>query len=266
MFRRLITARALLAMTVVAGSLAAVASAAAHTAGTGTPIGTWKRVLTQADIDRTASFRVEPPGSNTPPTGPMKLAIAKDMFTLTDKTRFSIAQTLRLDEGGAFEILAYIAPDKGAFCTADEPQNASYTWKLDGGALVLTPVDDRCADRNSILAGRWTRASVTRAFLARAARWKETKTGATFTFKLSEGGRGAGSVAGVCKAVTAKASDCRAVLHLADGTIAVHGRATGRPRMELAVVSGTGAYDGATGSIVAMMRNEVISNLTLHLD
>jgi hypothetical protein len=265
MFRRLITARALLALTVVAGSLAAVASAAANPAGTGTPTGTWKRVLTQADIDRTASFRVEPPGSNAPPTGPMKLAIAKDMFTLTDKTKFSIAQTLRLDAGGAFDILAYIAPDKGAFCTADEPQNASYTWKLDGGALVLTPVDDRCADRNSILAGRWTRASVTRTFLAKA-RWKETKTGATFTSKLSEGGRGAGTATGVCKAVAAKASDCRAVLHLADGTITVRGRATANPRMELAVVSGTGAYDRATGSIVAKMRNELISTLTLHLD
>jgi hypothetical protein len=270
MLRYLTTARALLCLTVAAAGFAATGSAAAKPltvrSGGSTPTGTWKRVLTQADIDRTASFRVEPAGATPPPQGPMSLAIANASFTFTDLTGFSIGQTLRIGGGGAFDILAYVAPDKGAFCTADEPQNAAYTWKLDGKALVLTPVDDRCADRNSILAGRWKHASVTRTLIATQTSLKLTKKGGgTFSDRLSEGGKPAGSDAAVCTTISASVSDCRVVLRLGDGTISVHGKLRDAPSQHYAITGGTGAYAGAKGSIVVRARSAKVRELTLKL-
>ena len=75
MTRRLIATRALLAL---AGSGALPASArvavgrrgATRAADPGALVGTWKRVVTQPDIDRTASFREEPQGWVAPVPGP----------------------------------------------------------------------------------------------------------------------------------------------------------------------------------------------------
>jgi hypothetical protein len=271
MLRHLITARALLCLTVAAAGFAAATGSvaarplAAHS-GASAPTGTWKRVLTQADIDRTASFRVEPQGSTPPPPGPMSLAIAKGSFTFTDDSGFSIGQTLRIG-GAAFDILAYIAPDKGAFCTADEPQNASYTWKLDGGALVLTAVDDRCADRNSILVGRWTRSAVTRTLTAVQTGVKERKSGLTFTAKLSEAGTAAGNYVVSCRLLSksTKRADCRATLHLTDGTLVLRGTVDLAKSFRLTIVSGTGAYERAKGSLTTRPQSDTKTLLTLHL-
>jgi hypothetical protein len=269
MLRHLLIARALLCVTVaVAGFAAADGSAgarplAAH-AGAGAPRGTWKRVLTQADIDRTASFRVEPAGSTPPPPGPMTLAITKDAFTFTDDSGFSIGQTLRAGSDGAFDVLAYVAPDKGAFCTADEPQNASYTWKLDGGALVLTAVDDRCADRNSILQGRWALASKTRTLVARETRSKESKTGFSWTDRLSEGGKAVGTDSGSCKFVNGtRRATCQATFRLTDGTFGMRGTRGPSGVFRLTIAGGTGAYQGAKGSGTAKPAGKSKSLITL---
>ena len=37
------------------------------------------------------------------------------------------------------------------------PQNASYTWSISGRILTLKAKEDLCADRDSVLQGRWTR-------------------------------------------------------------------------------------------------------------
>jgi hypothetical protein len=263
------TLRAVLAVAVVALTAATASPASAHVrAADGTaggPIGSWKRVVTQADLDRTASFRVEPEGSMTPPTGPVKLVVAKGTFTFTDWTGFAIGQTIRVGAGGAFDILTYTAPEKGAFCTAGEPQNAAYTWKLDGKALVLTPVDDRCADRNSILAGRWTHASVKRALIATQTSFKTTAKGMAFSERLSEGGKTTGSDRVVCTTITPSVSDCRVLLRLHDGTISLRGKLRDTPSVRFAITSGTGAYAAAKGSVVAKRRSDTVTELTLAL-
>ena len=134
--RRLITARALLVLACL-GALAAsapLAAARAVAAGSdpGALAGTWKRVVTQADIDRTASFREEPAGWEPPLTGPYTLVLANGSFSVRDKAGFAVAQTTRVDSGGAFDVLAYIDPGVGAFCPQWIPQNASYTWAAAG--------------------------------------------------------------------------------------------------------------------------------------
>jgi hypothetical protein len=263
------TRRALLALAVaaVAAATAAPAPARVHGAGAAAtgPTGTWKRVLTQADIDRTASFRVEPEGSTPPPPGPVLLTVAKGTFTFTDGTGFSIGQTIRIGAGGAFDILTYVAPEKGAFCTADEPQNASYTWKLDGKALVLSPVDDRCADRNSILAGRWSRATVTRTLIATQTRFRKTTSGMAFSERLTEGGKPAGSDSVTCKSIAGAVSRCRVVLRLHDGTITLQGTLGAASSTRFAITQGTGAYAAARGSVVAKQRSDTVTELTLTL-
>lgn len=266
MSHRLIPVPALITLAVVIAAAVAAGPAAARPlaahGGAESPNGTWKRLLTQADIDRTATFRVEPPGSTPPPPGPVMLAIETGTFTFTDETGFAIGQTIRTRRDGAFEILTYVAPDKGAFCTADEPQNAAYTWKLEGATLVLAAVDDRCADRNSILAGRWKRASVTRTLVAIETRVTSSATRKAFTDRVTEGGKAAGSDAGVC---TVPAGDCRIVLRLRDGTIVLHGKLN-RPRTQkLAITGGTGAYAGARGSVAAKRRSASVTVLTLRI-
>jgi hypothetical protein len=255
---------------VVAGSFAPAGSAGVARQGSARSgpnalNGTWKRALTQADIDRTASFRVEPTGSTPPPAGPITLAIANGSFTFTDDTGFSIAQTTRIDAGGAFDVLTYVAPDKGAFCTANEPQNASYTWNLDGAKLVLTPVDDRCADRNSILAGRWTRASEVRTIVARQVSEHDRKQGFTFTEKLTEGGKPAGTDSGTCKYLVKKTAACKVTLRLTGGTLVVRGTLDlARPVAKLEIVSGTGAFAGAGGTITVKNVSDAKAILTIH--
>jgi hypothetical protein len=254
MLRRLTTARTLFALTcagaLAASLVAAPASGARRVADPSTLVGAWQRVLTQPDIDRTASFRVEPPGWDLPLPGTQKLVIADGSFTFFDQTGFSVAQTTRIDSSGAFDLLTYIAPDKGAFCPQDVPQNASYTWALDGSDLILTPSADRCADRNSILAGRWTLAPKTRTMLARATSSKDTKTGFSWAERLSESGKPVGKDSGSCTLLGkgSKRATCKATLHLTDGTISLRGTVELSKAMRLAIVGGTGAYEGAGGS------------------
>ena len=267
MFRRLITARALLVLACLGAVAASAPVAAARVVSDpGALAGTWKRVVTQADIDRTASFREEPSGWEAPLTGPYTLVLANGSFSVRDKAGFAVAQTTRVDSGGAFDVLAYVDPGAGAFCPQWIPQNASYTWALQGSELVLTPVDDRCADRNSILAGHWTRGSNVRTLVAKETSSKQGKKTTTFSDSLTEGGAPVGSDSRVCKAASDTAMSCRITLRLNDGTLVLRGTFDrSKPLTKLKVVSGSGAYRGAKGSATAKSQGAKKTLITLML-
>lgn len=267
--RRLITTRVLLTLA-CAGALA-VALASAPVAGArpaadpGALVGTWKRVMTQPDIDRTASFREEPKGWVVPVTGPYTLVLASGSFSVRDKTGFAIAETTRVDSGGAFDVLAYISPDIGAFCPQWIPQNASYTWAMDGPDLVLTAADDKCSDRSSILVGRWARGSNIRTIVAKRASAKQGKKVLTFSDKLTEGGASVGTDSATCKPASTQA-DCRLTVRFNDGTLSLRGKGDiSKPNFKLAIVGGTGAYADAQGSATSNKLGAKKSLLTLTL-
>ena len=121
--------------------------------------GTYGRTLTRADIERTHDLRDESaPGQGEPEPGPLKLALDDGTLTMTDVgAGLTIRQDFSATSDGAFRIGAYQAPDQGSFCGPDVPQTASYTWKQSGDVLRLTADRDGCADRDSILSGRWQR-------------------------------------------------------------------------------------------------------------
>jgi hypothetical protein len=121
--------------------------------------GTYERKLTHADIDRTDALRDESaPGQGQPEPGPLKLALADGTLTMTDVgAGVTIRQDFSATSDGAFRIGAYQAPDQVSFCGPDVPQTAAYTWKQSGDALRLMADQDDCADRDSILSGRWQR-------------------------------------------------------------------------------------------------------------
>jgi hypothetical protein len=50
-----------------------------------------------------------------------------------------------------------VHPEQGTFCDVQVVQTAAYRWRVSGSALTLTASDDTCADRDSILTGRWTK-------------------------------------------------------------------------------------------------------------
>jgi hypothetical protein len=152
---RILAASALVALTV--GALGAGLASADAGSGAAKLRGTYARTVTQADIARTASFRREGPGENVPPTGRVKLVLSAGTFRFSDRTGFAIAQTYSATAGGKLAIEAYVNPSKGAFCGPEIPQNAAYRWSARGGTLTLKATSDRCADRNSVLVGRWRR-------------------------------------------------------------------------------------------------------------
>jgi hypothetical protein len=119
--------------------------------------GTYERTLTPADIERTDERRDESaPGQAKPEPGPLKLALEDGTLTMTDlRAEVTIRQDFSATSDGAFRIGAYQAPEQGSFCGPDIPQTAAYTWKRSGDMLALKAVQDNCADRDSILSGRW---------------------------------------------------------------------------------------------------------------
>jgi hypothetical protein len=265
---RLITTRALLVLTCSGALAAALASPAVagarRLADPGALAGTWKRVVTQPDIDRTASFREEPKGWVAPVTGPYTLVLATGSFSVRDKTGFAVAETTRVDSAGAFDVLAYIAPDIGAFCPQWIPQNASYTWALDGADLVLTAADDKCSDRSSILVGRWARGSNIRTIVAKRTNAKDAKKALAFNHNLTEGGAPVGKDSATCKPSSSTKADCRLTVRLNDGTLSLRGKGDmSKPNFKLAIVGGSGAYAGAKGSATSSKLGAKQSLLTL---
>jgi hypothetical protein len=121
-------------------------------------IGTYERTVTKADIARTANAVVEERGFEPSPPGPRRLVIDDGSFTVIDlRDNFRISQSLAASDDGNFDIGDYIRPDKGAFCGPRIPQGAIYSWTLEDDLLKLEAESDSCADRDSILTGRWKR-------------------------------------------------------------------------------------------------------------
>ena len=121
--------------------------------------GTYERALTHADIERTDHLRDESlPNQQKPQPGRLKLALENGTLTLIDVAAdLTIRQDFSATSDGAFRIGAYQAPDQGSFCGPDVSQTASYKWKQSGDVLTLESAQDECADRDSILTGRWQR-------------------------------------------------------------------------------------------------------------
>jgi hypothetical protein len=121
--------------------------------------GTYERMLTHGDIERTDDLRDESaPGQGKPEPGPLKLALEDGTLSMTDVgAGVTIRQDFSATSDGAFRIGAYQAPDQGAFCGPDVSQTASYMWKQSGDVLRLKADQDECADRDSTLTGEWQR-------------------------------------------------------------------------------------------------------------
>jgi hypothetical protein len=153
------TAAAPAAATTAAVAPAATAAATSPALPDGLE-GSWTRDLTAADLARTESFRAEGTNQTVPPLGRLTLKLAADQLTVVaPPDAFEIAELSTLSGDGSLEVLSYVDPYKASFCGPEAPQNASYTWKLTGAKLTLSPVEDRCADRNAMLSGSWTRGS-----------------------------------------------------------------------------------------------------------
>lgn len=146
---------------------AATAAAAADTSTAAAPAaalpdglaGTWTRNVSAADIERNAANKGTGPGEEPMTGGPTELKIDPDRVTVRFQDGFEIPEFAAFSADGKLEILAYVDPRVGAYCGPAKPQNASYTWTLDGDQLTLATADDTCADRNSVLVGGWKRAS-----------------------------------------------------------------------------------------------------------
>jgi hypothetical protein len=120
--------------------------------------GTYERTLTKADVARTADAVVEERGFERTPPGPLRLVIDDGSFTVTIlRDNFPISQNVTGSDDGNFDIGDYVRPDKGAFCGPKVPQGAIYSWTLENDVLTLKAESDSCADRDSILTGRWKR-------------------------------------------------------------------------------------------------------------
>ena len=121
--------------------------------------GTYERRLTRADIERTDRVRDESGANQAKPRpGRLELSLEEGTPTMTDAgAGVRIRQDFSATSDGAFRIGAYQAPDQGSFCGPEVVQTASYTWKRSGDVLTLEADQDECADRDSILSGRWKR-------------------------------------------------------------------------------------------------------------
>ncbi len=138
---------------------ATATSADAVTTSAAPLAGTYERSLTRADIERTDRLRDESvPNQAKPEPGRLKLELQNATLTMTDVgAGVTIRQDFSATSDEAFRIGAYQAPDQGTFCGPDVSQTAAYTWKRSGDLLILKSAQDECADRDSILGGRWKR-------------------------------------------------------------------------------------------------------------
>jgi hypothetical protein len=139
-------------------------TSAAAKPGTASLYGTYERDVTKADIERTDKARSEAgPNQEKPKPDHVVLTIAEGdpqgTITATGSDGFAIAMDMNATSGGKLDLPTYVNPGKGsgAFCGPEIPTPASYSWKLNGRTLVLTPHKDLCADRDSTLTGKWTR-------------------------------------------------------------------------------------------------------------
>jgi hypothetical protein len=137
-------------------------TAAAAKPGTASLYGTYERAVTKADIERTDKIRSEAgPNQEKPKPDHVVLTIAEGdpqgTITATGSDGFAVAMDIYASASGKLDLSTYVDPGKGAFCGPEIPAPASYSWKLQGRTLVLRAQNDPCADRDSTLAGKWTR-------------------------------------------------------------------------------------------------------------
>jgi hypothetical protein len=122
-------------------------------------LGTFTRNTTQADIERTAKYRSElGPNQETPLPGPRRIVISGNrlrMISPEEKPPFVVDQEIKATDDGELRFVVYLNPEEGAFCGPEIPQNAVWSWERNGDVLTLKPVQERCADRDSELAGDW---------------------------------------------------------------------------------------------------------------
>jgi hypothetical protein len=120
--------------------------------------GTYVRKVTQADIARTKKIRDEAgPNQETPKPSRATMSVTADGLAFTSTGAPRIALDYSATPDGQLEIRGYQAPQVGAFCGPDIPQNATYQWKKSATGVALRAVDDKCADRDSTLTGTWTK-------------------------------------------------------------------------------------------------------------
>jgi len=124
------------------------------------PYGVYVRRVTRADFARTARTRSEyGPDQELPPTGRYQLLLAKgsgqDVLKVTDPEGFTIDMDVTI-EARLLSATTYVDPSRGSFCGPEVPAPATYDFRREGATLRLTPTGDPCADRDSILSGRWT--------------------------------------------------------------------------------------------------------------
>ena len=77
---------------------------------------------------------------------------------------------------------------------------------------------------------------------------RATDAGFTFKEKLYQGGKLVGRGKGLCVIVTVEVFDCKITLTLPDGKIVLSTRIAGANRGTFKVVSGSGEFQGATGT------------------
>jgi hypothetical protein len=108
------------------------------------PFGEFEREVTEAEITTT-------PGQEAPPPGTWHLTLGPTVIQVVDAGGFRYAQELTVT-GETLEIERYIGGD-GIFCEDDKP--STYSWRLDGDRLTLSPTKDECPDRMLILDAEW---------------------------------------------------------------------------------------------------------------
>jgi hypothetical protein len=142
------------------------ATAATKPAGTTQPsslpaqlAGGYTRYVSRADIERTQKKRSEVGRNQTKPKPERYLLFfeAGGVTVRTPKADFVVPEDYSATDDGRLVIRGYQHPEAGAFCGPEIAQNASYTWKVSGDKLTLRAVKDPCADRDSTLAGVWSR-------------------------------------------------------------------------------------------------------------
>lgn len=120
--------------------------------------GVYTREVTDADIERTMDERNDAPGFEPAPAGRWQLSLVQgkgvDVVKVTDPEGMTIEMDAKVD-GAELRLVAYAAPEKGAFCDPAIAAQARYTLAERDGAIVLAAGEDECADRDSVLTGTW---------------------------------------------------------------------------------------------------------------
>jgi hypothetical protein len=122
--------------------------------------GDWERRMTKSDIARTQPNRVESP-DELPPAGVWTLHIHPNgLVTYDDPAGSGGAEAAGASEPRSLTLYGppnWLLPEdrQGSFC--DIAPVAVYTWHADGNTLALRGRDPRCADRDAVFTGNWTR-------------------------------------------------------------------------------------------------------------